>query len=75
MTDPIVSATTFKWFLILITGVVSALWLVYDVINLIRSRNLDRSVGVNRDKHFGYAMGIVIASVGVIGALRFQGVI
>jgi hypothetical protein len=75
MTDPIVSATTFKWFLILVTGVVSALWLVYDVINLVRARNLDRSVGVNRDKQFGYAMGIVIASVGVIGVLRFQGVI
>jgi len=75
MTDPIVSATTFKWFLILITGGVSALWFVYDVVNLIRSRHLDRSVGMNRDKQFGYAMGIVIASVGVIGALKFQGVI
>ncbi len=75
MKDPIVSAHVFRWFLILITGVVSALWLVYDVINLIRSRNLDRSVGTNRDKHFGYVMGIVIASVGVIGALKFQGVI
>jgi hypothetical protein len=75
MTDPVVSTTTFKWFLILITGVVSALWLIYDVINLIRSRNLDRSVGVNRDKQFGYVMGIVIAAVGVIGTLKFQGVI
>lgn len=75
MTDPIVDATTFKWFLILVTGVVSALWLVYDVINLIRSRNLDRSIGTNRDKHFGYVMGILIAAVGVIGTLRFQGII
>jgi hypothetical protein len=75
VTDPIVSATTFKWFLILITGGVSALWLVYDVINLVRARHLDRSVGVNRDKHFGYVMGILIASVGVIGALKFQGII
>lgn len=75
MRDPIVDATTFKWFLIIITGGVSALWLIYDVINLIRSRNLDRSVGANRDKHFGYVMGIIIAAVGVIGALRYQGVI
>jgi hypothetical protein len=75
MKDPVVSAHVFKWFLILITGVVSALWFVYDVFNLIRSRKLDRRVGVNRDKHFGYVMGIVIASVGVIGALRFQGII
>ena len=75
MKDQILSPNGFRWFLILITGVVAGLWFVYDSINLIRTRKLDRNDAVVRDRHFGYAMGILIGIVGVYGCLRFQGIV
>jgi hypothetical protein len=75
MKDQLLSPDAWRWFLILITGLVAGAWLIYDTINLIRTRHLDRSVAANRDKHFGYVMGIVIGIVGVIGTLRYQGLL
>ena len=75
MKDQILSADGFKWFLTLITGIVATLWFLYDSINLIRTRKLERSDAVVRDKHFGYVMGILIGLVGMYGSLRFQGVL
>lgn len=74
MTEPL-TALQFKWFLTLLTGVVAGAWFVYDSINLIRTRNLDRTDPVVRDRHFGYVMGLVIGALGVYGCLRFQGVV
>jgi hypothetical protein len=74
MTEPM-SPTAFKWFLTILTGGLAVTWMIYDAINLIRTRNLDRSDPVVRDKHFGYMMGIVIGAVGVIGCLLFWNVI
>lgn len=75
MTAEIMSPTAFKWFLTLLTGGLAGAWLVYDAINLIRTRHLDRSDAVVRDRRFGYVMGIVIGVVGVVGCLRFHGVV
>ena len=75
MKDQILSPDAWHWFLTLITGVVAGAWFIYDSINLVRTRHLDRSVAVNRDKHFGYVMGIVIGIVGVWGTLRYNGVV
>ena len=74
MKDQILSPTAFTWFLTLLTGVVATAWFFYDAINLIRTRKLDRSDPVVRDKHFGYGMGIVIGLVGIYGTLRFHGI-
>lgn len=74
MTEPM-SPTTFKWFLTILTGGLAGIWIIYDFINLIRTRKLDRSDPVVRDKHFGYVMGIVIGVVGMIGCLLFWNVI
>ncbi len=63
------------WFLTIVTGASGAIWGLRDVSLLWRARQLDRGVGVNRDKQFGYAMGIVIGAIGVIGSLKFQGAI
>ncbi len=71
----LVSPNAFAWFLTIVTGASGAIWGVRDVSLLWRARKLDRGVGVNRDKQFGYAMGIVIGAIGVIGALKFQGAI
>jgi hypothetical protein len=74
MKEQILSPAGFKWFLTLTTGIVAGLWFFYDSFNLIRTRNADRTNLVVRDKHFGYAMGILIGIVGVYGCLRFQGI-
>ena len=67
----VMSPTAFKWFLTLITGIVAGVWFVYDAIKLVRVRDDTPSA---HDKRFGYAMGIVIGAIGVIGCLKFQGV-
>ncbi len=70
----LVSPLAFKWFLTLFTGIVAAVWFVYDAIKLVRLRTADGADPVVRDKRFGYAIGIVIGAIGVIGCLMFQGV-
>jgi hypothetical protein len=71
----IVSDTVFTWFLTAIVGGVSGGWLVYDASNLWRLRGGDRRDPLVRDKLFGYTLGIVIALIGVVGTLRFHGVV
>lgn len=73
--NELMSPTAFKWFITIITGGLAGAWFVYDSINLIRSRNLDRGDAVVRDRHFGYVMGILIGIAGVVGCLRFHGVV
>lgn len=75
MNDNLMSPAAFKWFLTILTGGLASVWFVYDSINLLRTRNLDRKDPVVRDKHFGYVIGIVIGIVGVFGCLRFHGVV
>ena len=73
--NELMSATAFKWFLTILTGGLAGAWLVYDSINLIRTRNADRGDAVMRDKHFGYVIGILIGIIGIVGCLRFHGVV
>ncbi len=73
--NELMSPNAFKWFLTIITGGVAGAWFVYDTINLIRTRSLDRSDPVVRDRHFGYVMGIIIGLAGVIGTLRFHDIV
>ncbi len=70
----LVSNDVFRWFLTLFTGVVAGLWGIYDLFNLSRLRGKDPEDPVNRDKRFGYFIGIAIGIFGVIGCLRYQGV-
>ena len=71
----ILSDAQFSWFLTLAVGLLAVAWLVYDVINLVRVRGADGRDPVVSDKRFGYMMGIVIGLVGIIGVLRFRGVL
>lgn len=73
--NELISPTAFKWVLTFLVGSLASAWLVYDTINLIRTRKLDRSDAVVRDKHFGYVMGMVIGIVGVYGCLMFHDVV
>jgi hypothetical protein len=72
MTDPM-TASQFGWFLTLLTGGVSAVWAVFDARNLWRARLLDSRDPSVRDRRFGYVMGLVIASIGMLGSAKFQG--
>ncbi|CAN5263603.1 hypothetical protein BH11MYX1_BH11MYX1_43370 [soil metagenome] len=72
MTDPM-TPNQFLWFLTLATGGVSLLWLLWDVSNLRKALKLDMTVPGNRDKRFGYSIGIVIATLGIVGSARAQG--
>ena len=73
--NELMSPNAFRWFLTFLTGGLASAWFVYDTINLIRTRKLDRSDPVVRDRHFGYVMGIIIGFVGVLGCLRFHDVV
>jgi len=71
----LVSQTTFGWLLTVVTGGFAGLWFVHDFIFLARARNADRSDPVVRDQQFGYVIGMVIGAIGVVGCLRYQGVL
>ena len=70
----LMSDIAFKWFITLLTGGLAGTWFVYDAINLMRIRGADGRDPLVRDKRFGYLMGLVIGAVGIIGCLRFHGV-
>jgi hypothetical protein len=68
----------FRWLISLFTGGAAGVWLVHDLVFLARAArqrgtgSRDRLVG---DQVFGYAMGIVIGIIGLVGTLRFNGVL
>jgi hypothetical protein len=76
MTEPtLVSDLAFRWIITLMTGLVAGTWLVYDALKLYWLRNEDGRNPTIHDKRFGYACGVVIGIIGVVGCFRFHGVI
>lgn len=69
MSDPM-SPFAFHVFMTIVTGGVSAIWFAVDLRNLVRVRRLDATPSV-RDRKFGYSMGLVIATIGVLGSTLF----
>ncbi|MEO8549811.1 MAG: hypothetical protein ABI678_07550 [Kofleriaceae bacterium] len=63
----------FRWFLTLLTGGVSFVWFIFDARNLARTRGLSSADPKVRDRRFGYVMGLVIATIGVLGSAKYQG--
>lgn len=66
---------TFRLLLSLITGGVAGAWAVHDLVLIARLRGKGRRDPRVADQRFGYAMGIVIGAIGIIGTLRFNGVL
>ena len=64
---------TFKWVLTVPT-VLGVIWVMLDVVHLARLRGKDFTDPVNRDKRFGYIMGIGIGLGVTYGLLRYHGV-
>ena len=71
----LVPESVFRLFLALITGGVAAVWVVHDVVLIARLRGADRRDPLVADQRFGYVMGIVIGIIGIVGTLRFCGVL
>ncbi len=65
----LVSATAFDWFISVLTGGIAAVWVVYDLRNIVKLRRADGHDPKVRDKRFGYAMGMLIGLVGVVGVM------
>ena len=74
MSPQIVSDTTFRWILTVLT-VAAALWALYDVVKMYKTRGKDRADPQVRDERFGYVIGIVIGAFALGGMLRYHGVL
>lgn len=72
--NELVTHDTFRWILTGLTGGLAGTWLVYDTINLIRTRHADQRDPSVRDKRFGYVIGLVVAVIGIIGCLKYHSV-
>jgi hypothetical protein len=70
----LMSDWAFRLALSLMTGGLAGYWLIHDLVLLVRLRGAGREP-LTGDKRFGYAMGIVIGMIGIIGTLRFNGVL
>jgi hypothetical protein len=73
--DHLVSNTVFVWFLSLFTGVVAFTWFVYDALKFYWLRKADKTDPVVHDKRFGYGIGVLIGAIGVVGVLRYHGIV
>jgi len=71
----LVSDGVFRFLLSAVTGGVAAVWVIHDLVLIARLRGSGRGDPLVADQRFGYAMGIVIGMIGVIGTLRFNGVL
>jgi ABC-type lipoprotein release transport system permease subunit len=69
--DPM-TAFQFRWFLTLVTGGVSAIWFLSDARKLWKARTAGSDPAV-RDRRFGYVMGLIIATIGMVGSAKLQG--
>jgi hypothetical protein len=74
MTD-LVPDWLFRLLLSVVTGGVAGLWVIHDVVLLARLRAAGRGDPLVADQRFGYVMGIVIGMIGVVGTLRYNGVL
>ena len=62
----------FKLCLGVVTGGFAVSWTIHDLVLIARLRGADRRDPLVADKLFGYAMGIVIGAIGIVGTLLFM---
>ena len=73
MSPQIVSESTFRWILTVLT-VAASCWALYDIVKMRKTRGKDARDPQVRDERFGYVIGIVIGTFGLVGMLRYHGV-
>lgn len=67
MSDELVSATTYTWFLSSVIGLVAAYWIGIDSYRLKKALAGDRADPAIRDRIFGSVIGIIVGFVGLLG--------
>ena len=65
----------FRFLLSALTGGLAGAWLIHDLVLLARLRRTDLRDPLIRDQRFGYLIGIVIGAIGLVGTLRFNGIL
>jgi hypothetical protein len=68
----------FRFLISLATGGLAGVWLIHDLLLLARvarHRGAGRRDPLVADQVFGYVMGIAIGVIGLVGTLRFNGVL
>ena len=75
MTEPILSDPAFRAIISVLTAGVGGLWVIHELVLMNRLRGKDLGDPLIRDQWFGYFIGIAIAVIGVVGTLRFNGVL
>ncbi len=67
----IVDHQHYLWFVVLMTGLVAAYWILIDGIRLGRALRGDRTDLAVRDRIFGSVIGLVVGVIGVAGVLHY----
>jgi uncharacterized membrane protein len=70
----LISDNAFRWVLTCLTGGFASAWIIVDSINIVRHRHEDSRDPLVADRKFAYWIGLSVAVVGLIGTLRFNGV-
>lgn len=65
----------FRAIISVLTAGVGGLWVIHEVVMMNRLRSADLKDALVRDQWFGYAIGTAIGVIGVVGTLRFNGVL
>jgi hypothetical protein len=71
----LVSEPVFRAIISALTAGVGGLWVIHELVLMNRLRSADPKDPLVRDQWFGYAIGIAIGVIGVVGTLRFNGVL
>ncbi len=64
---------TFRWILTILIAA-GAVWALFDIVKMSRTRGKDGRDPLVRDERFGYVIGIVIGLFAISGLLRYHGV-
>jgi hypothetical protein len=71
----LVSEPVFRAIISTLTAGVGGLWVIHELVLMNRLRSADLKDPLVRDQWFGYFIGIAIGVIGVVGTLRFNGVL
>ena len=70
----LMSEPMFRAIISVLTAGVGGLWVIHELVLMNRLRGKSLQDPLVRDQWFGYFIGIAIGVIGVVGTLRFNGV-